>query len=364
MLVRMKPFVCNAATLLVAISAVIFNVGNGSSNNNHALFVEATDSIAAIACGLDDFSILCDLVVKAGLDGILSDPGSFTVFAPTNAAFEEILEIDAVADLVENDIGFVTEVLLYHVIADKVLKERDLDCTELYDMANGSPTRHVCSRGQRFQRGSGNSNADPPKIAAFDVEASNGVIHVVEKVILPGPSPDPSPVASPTRAPGPTGPSGSCGTTLADVACSVGDLSILCKALRIAGLDDVVDDEDTDFTVFAPTNKAFQQLLGCHTCENTLRHLDRDTLTDILLFHVVVGDVIKFNDLKCNRRITMANGETTKTVCSSHRLDPFGKAQKGPGNPDHYLPVIVIKDVEACNGIAHVIDEVILPGGH
>jgi len=359
----MKSFVSAAALVAAATAGSTAFLGNAGSN----AFVEATNdscqSIAAIACGLDDFSILCDLVVKAGLDGVLDGPGKFTVFAPTNAAFEEILEIDAVADLVENDIDFVTEVLLYHVIGDKVLKRRDLDCTELYGMANGSPTRHVCSRGQRFQRGSGNLNSDPPKIAAFDVDACNGVVHVVDKVILPGPSPDPKPVPSPTRAPAPTGPS-SCGTTLADVACSVNDLSILCKALRITGLDDVVDDKETDFTVFAPTNKAFQQLLGCHTCDNTLRHLDRDTLTDILLFHVVVNRVIKFDDLKCNRRITMANEETTKTVCSSHRLDPFGKAQKGPGNPDNDLPVIVIKNVEACNGIAHVVDEVILPGGH
>ena len=54
---------------------------------------------------------------------------------------------------------------------------------------------------------------------AFDVDACNGVIHVVNKVILPGPSPDPAPVPSPTRAPEPTGPSGSCGTTLGKCSC-------------------------------------------------------------------------------------------------------------------------------------------------
>ena len=114
------------------------------------------------------------------------------------------------------------------------------------------------------------------------------------------------------------------------------------------------------WTVFAPTNKAFEEELGE---ELGLFLTDQRGLVEMLLFHAV-EEVLSKDNLNCGNLIEMANGETTKTVCSRHRLDPFGKAQKGPGNPDHDLPVIVIKDVEACNGIAHVVDEVILPGGH
>jgi uncharacterized surface protein with fasciclin (FAS1) repeats len=76
----------------------------------------------------------------------------------------------------------------------------------------------------------------------------------------------------------------------------------LCEALKISGLDAAVDDETADFTVFAPTNKAFQELLGCHSCSNTLRHLDDDFLSDLLLFHVSAGTVF-FDDLKCQKYV-------------------------------------------------------------
>jgi uncharacterized surface protein with fasciclin (FAS1) repeats len=92
----------------------------------------------------------------------------FTVFAPTNAAFEELLKDPSVAEAV-TDIGFLTNVLLYHVISGKVLFVDDLKCTTpgtLYHMANGKPTRHLCQQNgkKRFQRGSGNLNNDPPMI--------------------------------------------------------------------------------------------------------------------------------------------------------------------------------------------------------
>jgi uncharacterized surface protein with fasciclin (FAS1) repeats len=112
---------------------------------------------------LEDFSILCDLVVEAGLGEILAAPGTFTVFAPTNAAFQELLSDPDVATAVENK-DFLRDVLLYHVIVEDDLKKLDLKCSDLYDMANGDPTRHVCMDGKRFQRGSGNFNDDPPEI--------------------------------------------------------------------------------------------------------------------------------------------------------------------------------------------------------
>jgi Fasciclin domain len=142
--------------------------------------------------------------------------------------------------------------------------------------------------------------------------------HTVDKVILPlldkprpptkspTPAPAPHPVASPTKAPVPAPvpaptPTNNCGTTVTDIACNPddGEFDLLCAALEFTGLDVVLDQPDATYTVFAPTNKAFIELLGDDVA-GQLPVLGIDTVRDLLLFHVVVGDEIFFDDLECN----------------------------------------------------------------
>ncbi len=108
------------------------------------------------------FSILVEAVVAADLAGTLSAPGPFTVFAPTNDAFVALLaELGVTKEQLLADVPLLTKVLTYHVVPARVLKAAGLAITD-----------------QRARRAS---------IVATDVLASNGVIHIVDKVILPAP---------------------------------------------------------------------------------------------------------------------------------------------------------------------------------
>jgi transforming growth factor-beta-induced protein len=134
-----------------------------------------------IACGLDDFSILCVLLIKYDLAPVLSG-GSWTVFAPTNNAFE-IVE-DTIANL---DDETVLNILLFHLVDDQVLKSDDLVCGDLIEMANNKDSRTKCDDGTpTYQSGGDNIDGFEPALVQVDVMACNGVIHSVDNVMLPG----------------------------------------------------------------------------------------------------------------------------------------------------------------------------------
>ena len=137
--------------------------------------------------------------------------------------------------------------------------------------------------------------------------------HTVSKVILPNlggsqPSSTKSPTKPPTREPVPAPvpapqpePTNNCGTTITDVACNPDDneFDFLCAALKFTQLDTVLDKPDETYTVFAPKNQAFINLLGDDVASQ-LPVLGVDAVRDLLLFHVVVGDEVFFDELKCD----------------------------------------------------------------
>jgi uncharacterized surface protein with fasciclin (FAS1) repeats len=140
-------------------------------------------SIAEIACGTEGFSTLCAAVVAAELDGVL-DTATATVFAPTDEAFA-LLPPGTVEALL-NDIPALTNILLFHVVLDEVVKADDLECQEVIEMANGKDSRTKCHRnGKIFQKGKLNEDEALPEIVLTDIEACNGVVHVVSQVMLP-----------------------------------------------------------------------------------------------------------------------------------------------------------------------------------
>lgn len=158
---------------------------------------------AEIACTTDGFEALCTAVTAAGLAETLSG-GSFTVFAPTDTAFDELLTALDVS-LGDIPIKTVTDILLYHAVANKVLDSGDVvdSCGQLLTMANGKPTRTICRAGRIFQKGAGNDDSDLPEIIQTDIKACNGIIHVVDEVILPFYLKQQDPVKAPTEAPKP-----------------------------------------------------------------------------------------------------------------------------------------------------------------
>ena len=122
-----------------------------------------------------DFSIVCQLLVENGFADELND-GLWTVFAPTNSAFDNAPRFGGDLD--------VEEILLGHVVANASLASDDLECTEKIEMANGMLTRTVCKSGRTYQKGSGNSDDLRPELVETDIEACNGVVHVVNQLIL------------------------------------------------------------------------------------------------------------------------------------------------------------------------------------
>ena len=144
---------------------------------------------------------MCEAITRTGLSDVLDD-GEWTVFAPTNEAFEtSFSSIDA--DKLSEDTELLREIMLYHTIQDQVLAEADLPCVEgenLITMTNGRDVRSLCKlRQPTWLKGAGNSCKDrdrivtsrterwctaSPQIISTDVEVCNGIVHVLDGVLL------------------------------------------------------------------------------------------------------------------------------------------------------------------------------------
>ncbi|VEU37070.1 unnamed protein product [Pseudo-nitzschia multistriata] len=361
--------------------------------------VVSCQSIAELVCSLPQFELLCALVGDAGLASVLDGEEKFTVFAPINDAFTGLSE--ELASAIISDAELLTSVLLSHVVDDEVFST-DLECSGEVEMVSGEATTTICVSDRVFQSGDGNSADSLPEIIAADKIACNGVIHEIDRVILPrgeeapveqtpattpGPSQVPvesttSPTLVPTQAPSqipieatsapvdiaslapteapsivgvpqtsaPTTTSDSC-QTIAEVVCSLPEFELLCSLIGLIDLPEAVDGEET-FTLFAPINDAFTGLPADLSDEIIS---DTDLLASVLLSHAVAGKVFS-TDLSCSGQVTMISGEETTTECVDDLI-----FQSGAGNTPGSFPEIVAPDGVACNGVIHGIDRVILP---
>lgn len=276
--------------------------------------------IVDIAVGNPDFSILVEALTEADLVTTLQGEGPFTVFAPTNAAFAALLDDLGVTKeqlLAREDLA---DILLYHVVAGKVMST-DLEDGMTPATVNGA-TITVSIEGETVM-------INESTVTTANVEASNGVIHIIEKVLLP-----PSEEVEEFDF-----------DTVVDIALSDDDnFSILVAALTKADLVGALQGEGP-FTVFAPTNAAFAALLEALdiTAEQLL---DQPDLDKILLYHVVSGRVLS-TDLSEGMTPETLNGETI-TIS----LD---------GGVFINDSEVVIADLQAANGVVHVIDAVLVP---
>ena len=280
----------------------------------------AEPTIVDIAASNEDFSTLVAAVQAAGLVETLSGEGPFTVFAPTNAAFEAALaDLGMTADELLADTELLTQVLTFHVVAGDLMAADVLD-QNLLETVEGSFALAYANDDGAFINQAG--------IVSTDIEASNGVIHVIDAVILP-PSYESDADAS-----------------IVDVAAGDEQFSTLVAAVTEAGLAETLA-ERGPFTVFAPTNAAFEaafEALGI-TAEDLLA--DQELLTDILLYHVSLG-ALDAEAVTGRASLPMLNGDVASIEIRE-------------GNAYIDDAQIVATDIEASNGIVHVIDAVILP---
>jgi transforming growth factor-beta-induced protein len=305
---------------------------NGVVHVIDKVILPQSKNVVQIAQGISDFSILVDAVVAAGLVDTLSGAGPFTVFAPTNTAFAALLgELNVTRDGLLADKALLTKVLTYHVLPGRVLAA---------DIREGAQATTV--QGETFtlslMGGASITDARGRKanIVATNVQASNGVIHVIDKVLLPkADAPPPPPPATPS---------------IVQVAQSLPDFSILVEAVVAAGLVDTLSSAGP-FTVFAPNNAAFTALLGELKLTKQQLLANKGLLTAVLTYHVLPAKVFAA-DIKDGAQATTVQGQlfTLSLMGGASITDAQGRKAK-----------IVATDVAASNGVIHVIDKVILP---
>lgn len=296
-------------------NGMIVDPPNGNGNGDEE------QTIVDIAQGNDDFSILVDLVVQADLVDVLATD-VLTVFAPTNDAFEDLFETVNPDDLSQEDI---IEILTFHVTEGSVLSTDFIAGDNAVDMLNEEQTLVQASAAGVLVNGFST-------VISADIEASNGVIHAVDAVLLPSQFRDPSIVELAL------GDEEGRFDTLAGLVqdASGGGLELLLRLTYLPG-----------YTAFAPTNDAFDALFE----EIDPASLSDEELVGILTYHVAQGEApILSTDLEAEQTVpTLANEEPVYVTASEEGVFVNGSAQ------------VVIPDIEGANGVIHAVDEVLLP---
>ncbi len=269
---------------------------------------EEPQTIVAIASANANFKTLVAAVSAAGLVDTLNGTGPFTVFAPTDAAFAKLGK--ATIDGLLADPEKLASILLYHVVPSKQMAADVLASTSAMTAA-GLPVVYTVRNNQAFI-----NNA---RITATDIVASNGVIHVIDTVILPP------------------------GSDIVDTAAANPQFKTLVAAVQAAGLVDTLKSAGP-FTIFAPTDAAFAKL-GKQTIDALLA--DPETLKSILLYHAVSGNVYA-------GRIT--DKQSTATVNGANVQFSIRNGQVFINDAR-----VTVTNILTTNGVIHVIDTVILP---
>ncbi|MGE5944850.1 MAG: fasciclin domain-containing protein [Flavobacteriales bacterium] len=265
---------------------------------------------------------------RAGLVETLNGSGQFTVFAPTNDAFQAFLTANGFASLNDVPVSVLTQVLLNHVVlGDNVstsLSTGYVNTLATYGDTDLNLSMFVNTAGGVKLNGVSN-------VELADIDATNGVIHVVDAVIgLP---------------------------TVVTFALADPTFEILVSALTretsftfVNTLSTANGTNPAPLTVFAPTNAAFVNLLD-ELSLTSLADVPTDTLAAALTMHVVAGANVQSSALTNNMPIPTLGGNITANVTGGATLtDANGRISN-----------IIYTDVQAANGVVHVIDKVILP---
>lgn len=284
----------------------------GQSTSSSVTASPASGTIVETAVAAGSFETLVAAVKAAGLVETLSGKGPFTVFAPTDEAFAKLPEGTVETLLKPENKAQLVSVLTYHVVAGRVPASAVVGL-------RGAKTVN----GQRVDIAASEAGVtvDAANVVTTDIECSNGIIHVIDTVLLPE--------------------SG----TIVDVASSAGSFGTLLAAANAAGLVPTLSG-DGPLTVFAPTEEAFSALPK-GTVASLLKPENKSKLAEVLKYHVVAGRVYSEDALGLSSAPTVAGPSVAITPTD--------------GGANINSARLLQTDIDASNGVIHVIDRVLLP---
>lgn len=287
---------------------------------------EKPKDIVDTAIATPNLSNLVAAVQKAGLVDALKASGDKTVFAPTNEAFQALL--NSYPDWKSiNDIPVETlkSILLFHVIGGTNIKSTDLSNTYVNTLSTGPNNEPLSMQVEASPKVEFNGDAKPVNV---NVITSNGIVHIIDKVMLP--------------------------PNIVNLASNNQEFSMLVKALTRTGLTTnfvEVLSGNGPFTVFAPTDKAFKALLDSEKDWNSITDIPVATLEAVLKYHVISGKNIQANQL--------SNGDVT-TLGGTITLEG-AKIKTSSNQTVNILVGAATNDVQGKNGVIHAIDAVLIP---
>ncbi len=273
-------------------------------------------TIADIVIGDSNFSLLKSALVKADLATVLGGAGTFTVFAPNNEAFIAA-GLDTEAKINALPVQTLKNILLYHVLGQKVV-------SSAIATASNTPVPTLAEKNVFITKSSTGVFVNGAKVIQADVNASNGVIHVVNTVLMP--------------------PSGN----IVETAQGNPNFTYLVAAIVRANLAGTLSGAGP-FTVFAPTNQAF--ITAGFPTIAAIQAADPTVLASILTYHVV-GSRVFSSDLSEGLKPTTVNGGMVTITLTG--------GAKVKGNKNSTASAITQANLVTTNGVIHVIDQVLL----
>jgi len=285
----------------------------------------ADNTITGIAKTNPNLSILVQALVKADLATTLQGVGPFTVFAPTDAAFVAFLKTTPYATLNDVPKDVLTQILLNHVVSGNV-KSNDLTTGYIKTLAKGAASSSN-NLSMFVNTTSGVKLNGVATVTTANIMASNGVIHVVDKVIgLP---------------------------TIVTHATANPNFTSLVGALTGAGQPDFVGilSGAGPYTVFAPTNDAFTAL-NTELAPGGIAGVSTANLTKVLTYHVANGNVLA---------ASLTEGQVVATLQTPQTFTVQLSGGAKIKDANNRISTIVATDVQCSNGVIHVLNKVLLP---
>lgn len=262
----------------------------------------------------EKFKTLVAAVKAAGLVETLKGDGPFTVFAPTDEAFAKLPEGTVESLLKPENKDKLVAILTYHVVPGKVMAADVIELKKAKTVQGQAASITISDKGVKI---------DDANVVKTDIKAKNGVIHVIDSVIMP--------------------------KDIVGIAASNNNFTTLVAAVKAAGLVETLQGPGP-YTVFAPTNEAFAKLPE-GTVESLLKPENKDKLIAILKYHVVPGNVKAADVVKLKEAKTV-NGQTAPIKVKTWDDKTVVKVAGAK---------VIKTDIPALNGTVHVIDSVMLP---